>query len=239
MEYQKLSPRSTDASNTMAPSTNEIGLYVASKRLMTIARRLPAIKLFITSFFSSPVKCRNANKTGTSAIGRLLPIALVPVLFAFLHFTGDEKKLVMKSFIAGNLLAIVINLLLATYKSISFVDGAMVFDASVLRGLGFWYSIAQGGNYYFYESLSSFMHPTYWAAYLQLGAVAALYAFAPGNSNRREKIMAAIVIILFTIVIYLLSSRVVLLSTIFIFALFWLINIIRRRSIMLIGVGAV
>src|ERR1041385_2228634 len=77
----------------------------------TLLLPLLVITLAISVLYSSD------KATGFQLIGRLLPIALVPVLFAFLHFTGDEKKLVMKSFIAGNLLAIVINLLLATYKS--------------------------------------------------------------------------------------------------------------------------
>jgi O-antigen ligase len=105
----------------------------------------------------------------------------------------------------------------------------LVFDASVSGGQPFWYSIVQGGNYFFYDEFSYFMHPTYAAMYFLFGIVITLEAVVSTKSRRLRTIYISVLIV-FLLAIFLCSSRIVILCTALLVGGLFVKTVLARRS---------
>ena len=122
--------------------------------------------------------------SGLDYLGAHSFLLVIPLLFCFLRFTHREKSLIVTAFVSANLAAIFFNLIRALARSVQLSDGSFLFDASVAGGQPFWYSIVQGGNYFFYDEFSYFLHPTYWAIYLLFSTFAILSSLSEANSKK-------------------------------------------------------
>jgi O-antigen ligase len=132
-----------------------------------------------------------------------------PIIIAFANNLYKKNfRAFLFAFVAGNLFASLICLINALYHSIGFNGTELFFNTVVLnKEFSFWESITHGGNYFFYEKLSVFHHTTYFSMYLAFSIVILLYLLKNANTHRKIKIFYVLIIMFFTIMIFLLSSR--------------------------------
>lgn len=151
----------------------------------------------------------STNQEGIgSNIERRLSLVIIPLILTFFSHQIKSKGLVEevgKYFVAGNVVAIALNVLIALSNSISFIDSELIFDASVLGGQSFFHSIVYGGNYFFYSDYSTFLHPTYWSLHLCF----ALCILNHWRKVNKEISKTALLILtgIFVLTIFQLSSR--------------------------------
>ncbi len=162
------------------------------------------------SFFYSEDKISAGKDIEQKLSFLLLPLFLIGIS----HFFTKFRVALFKLFIAGNFLAGIISLTRGIYRSFHFKGGEFIFDASVQQnGMGFIESIIQGGNFLFYSELSTFMHPAYWAMYLCLSMVF-LFVIRQSVSeiSVRDNVLFYALIVFFSGLIFMLSSRAGILS---------------------------
>ncbi len=176
--------------------------YLSSVKFLPILFVLFVLSLFYSTRIS----------VGVHFVEMALPLLIVPVCFGFIRLSKNEKKFLLWGFVLANLLGVLFNLSRALFRSTQSINGALTFDSTVLGDQPFWYSIAQGGNYFFYDELSYFLHPTYWAVYLLLCLFIVLEAYQKSDTIK-FKVLAALILGLLLITIFLSSSRVVVITT--------------------------
>ncbi|MBS1680858.1 MAG: O-antigen ligase family protein [Bacteroidetes bacterium] len=194
--------------------------------------------LFLFCLYSISLFYSNNKSSGLIIIERLSPLLVIGLYFCFIKFTNDEKKFLLFGFVSGNILSLIFNLSRALIKSINYTDNKIFFDASVLRGQEFWYSIDQGGNYFFYKELSYFIDPIYWSVYLlfSFSIVASLLFLLDGKI---KYISLTILSFMLLIAIFLCSSRIILFCLIPITLVFALRYVKKRITLaMVIILGA-
>ncbi|PLX10154.1 MAG: hypothetical protein C0594_05275 [Marinilabiliales bacterium] len=141
-----------------------------------------------------------------------LPIFLMPLLLiTSIDFHAYKFKNVFRSFTIGNFLAAIICLAYAIYRSLSYQNGILEFDATVLdNGYSFFQSVNYGGNYFFYVEFSVFHHPSYFSMYIGLSIVFLLYEIINFRKFRTGSLQLAGQIALLTFflfIVFLLNSR--------------------------------
>jgi hypothetical protein len=187
----------------------------------------PVLLFFLTLLITL---CYSRNlQAGVDQIVRLSYLFFVPLLFSFLVVNRSIRTQVQYAFVFGNGAAFIFNLLRAFVRSTHFSNEGLVFDASVSGGQPFWYSIVQGGNYFFYDEFSYFMHPTYAAMYFLFGIVITLEAVVSTKSRRLRTIYISVLIV-FLLAIFLCSSRIVILCTALLVGGLFVKTVLARRS---------
>ncbi len=156
----------------------------------------------------------NNIKSGLSIVEEKLSLLAFPVLFLGANKLIIKNKInILKFFIWGNFFASIMCIIGALYKSISFEDGKMLFDAVVLKGNNytFFNSIIYGGNYFFYTELSLFHHPTYFSAFLCM-SLFFLYFILKNKeyNNNFFKRLYIFIFLFFIFIVVLLSSKAAL-----------------------------
>lgn len=148
----------------------------------------------------------------------LFPLALA--LSATFH--GEQlRRRVYKSFVVANLLAFVICLVRAMVRSVTSQDGEWVFNPNVIQDTehDFLTSSVMGGNYFFADDFSLFMHPTYWGIQLVLAQYFVFEIFKSAGRRERTWLVAAYTI--FFIALFLLSSKAAIITALII--TFWIL----------------
>jgi O-antigen ligase len=140
----------------------------------------------------------------------LIPLIIVIRKNYFFNFTIER---ILTFFVLGAFASTVLNFFRAIYRSISWVKGELIFNASVEEHRSFFEAILFGGNFFFYEEYSSFMHPTYFGLYILYAVFLLLEFLRNTQTSRRQRGLVFFLIIWFLVNIFLLSSRAVLLST--------------------------
>ncbi|MCO5272947.1 MAG: O-antigen ligase family protein [Cyclobacteriaceae bacterium] len=143
----------------------------------------------------------------------LLPFLILPIYFSYVNLSNDERTTILWSFVFGNLTSLIINLMVSLGRSLHLQNGSLYWNASVLGGQDFWFSIAQGGNYFFYDQFSRWIHPTYWAVYLFFSTTIVMETFYKQKGIMIKASKLALILI-FVGGIFLCSSRIVLMSAI-------------------------
>ncbi|HEX5170067.1 MAG TPA: O-antigen ligase family protein [Cyclobacteriaceae bacterium] len=172
------------------------------------------------------------RETGLSNIVDLLPLLIVPVLFCFIELRTQDKKLIFWSFTVVNFLIVYINFIRAIARSLHVISNKLVFDASVLGGYGFFESIVQGGNFFFYHEFSSALHPTYWSFFLVF--CLAFLSEEMGDCNLKKKYL---IFGTFLIGILACSSRIVLISVPLLIAAYFVMT--GKNNYTIIAVAAI
>jgi O-antigen ligase len=151
------------------------------------------------------------NRDGISGqIEKYSAFILIPFLLRLRneHITWSVKDAALRFFVAGCLTATVFNIGRAFYQSLSLVDGNLVFNAAVVGNQDFVRSVVYGGNHFFYDDYSYFLHPTYLSAYLIFAIGIVVYYLTTGRlAGRINRILALTVAAWFCVNLYLLSSR--------------------------------
>jgi len=148
----------------------------------------------------------------------LFPLALA--LSA--NFQGEQlRPRIYKSFVIANLLAIMVCLVRAIVRSIRIQEGEWIFNPKVIQDTehDFLTSSVMGGNYFFAEDFSLFMHPTYWGIQLVLAQYFVFKIFK--TATKKEKGWLVISYAILLLAIFMLSSKAVIMTTMIV--AFWIL----------------
>jgi O-antigen ligase len=111
-----------------------------------------------------------------------------------------------------------------------------MFNAAVLdEKLSLFKSITMGGNYFFYQHLSVFMHPAYFSMYISLSFIIIFYLAKNGcfENNKAEKVLFYSISLFFLGFIYLLFSKAGIFVVIFILICFFIYFLKQKANILM------
>lgn len=172
------------------------------------------------------------KRTGLFTLEKQLSLLFLPFFFLFLPFKNELKSRVKDVFVAGNFIAAVACLLYGIYNSLSLSSTNFEFNPIVLqdRNLTFIDSFLYGGNYFSGSFLSTFIHPSYWSMYLVF-----CICILVDNYHKKEnslfglKIQPFPLIIFFSLIIFLSSSKTGILSLLFV-AAFYTLKLLTKEN---------
>jgi hypothetical protein len=124
----------------------------------------------ISIIYTSP---ENFNG-GLKIVEKNLAFLILPIAFSLFRLrTREEANVLLKSFVLGNIVASFLCIIKAVEKSFTFGDNSWVFKPYIARrpNLGFFESVNVGGNFFFSDNLSAFIHPTYFSMLILLSVI--------------------------------------------------------------------
>jgi O-antigen ligase len=143
-------------------------------------------------------------------------LLVFPVVLASRPFTNAHVKNIFYAFIVGGILCALLMLSRAVYTYFVFSE-----------------------NNFFYQAFSFLIHPSYLSMYFNV-VIAWLLLHLLTNSkteNRLSKLLSVIIVLFFSIIIVLLSSKLGLLTMIFLYTGFLIYFIVSRRKFIIGFVG--
>ncbi len=143
-----------------------------------------------------------------------------PLIFLTLKMNNNDYVRVLKSFVFGCVIALVICFLNAFYNSFSIVNDSIVFQPVVNSEFSFFYAVVRDGNYFFSKFFSIFHQTTYFSIYLNT-AIAIILSL----SLWREHKSYILFLFLFLTGIFQISSKAGIFTAIIIFLFFTFIKI--------------
>lgn len=129
-----------------------------------------------------------------------------PIIISASRLTSKDRDKLFEYFVWGCTLAVLICYGNAFYNSFSIIDGELIFKPVVNDAFSFMYSVVRDGNYFFSSHFSVFHQTTYFAIYLNT-AIAIILAFSLWKKSKIHFFL----LLLFTLVIFQLSSKISLL----------------------------
>jgi O-antigen ligase len=151
---------------------------------------------------------------GMSNLEVKLSLLIFPIVFFTTKFSAPQFKTIMLAFIAGCLAA----------------------GVACLARAG-WCYFAEQQNYFFYEDFSYFMHPSYFSMYVNLAVFLLLKSFFMAEYRRKGKRIWVIFLFIFmSLLIFLLSSKLGIISYLLLCGIFLLTECIRRKKYTLLTV---
>ncbi|MCK5028097.1 MAG: O-antigen ligase family protein [Bacteroidales bacterium] len=149
-----------------------------------------------------------------------LSILIFPIIFLFLKLKDLDKlrNKMFNAFIIGNLIASVVCISIAFYNSAKNGNGELLNISlwTNTRDWPAWKLIVSGYSYFNYTWFSYFHHPSYFGMYLVFAAYLAFF-YLKKSYSRLLKLKTAFYVfalVLFSIMIFLLQSRAVILTAI-------------------------
>lgn len=152
-----------------------------------------------------------------------LSLALVPFLvIGIRHELEKNLKYILSAFVLGLTLASLACYILATVHSISFMDGKLIFDPRPFPG--------STDSYFSYQLFSHFVLPTYFATFLNLGIAILIYFMYQKIKFSYFSVPGMVLLILFfSVTVFLLSSRAGLVTWFLLFTTFLLFTRFRKK----------
>lgn len=148
---------------------------------------------------------------------------LVPLAFAIIpvFYDMEIKQKIFKSFILGNVIALVVCFVRAILRSLTLEDGRLLFNTKVIRDsdYDFFTSAVMGGNYFFSTEFALFHHPTFFSLYIVFAQYLIIEQY--GSSPKRIKGFLAAAFVLLVLGLFLLSSKAAIMSMFLVW--FWLV----------------
>jgi O-antigen ligase len=145
---------------------------------------------------------------------RIMLIAL-PLLFALnpAFYQMEMRKKAFLGFIMGNLVAIAVCFVRATYRSLTWIDGHWVFHPEVDQMDSFLLSSVMAGNYYFGYEFSFFLPtPTYFGIFIVFAQYLIFELLkSPEFKKKKRWLIACYFVFLFTL--FLLSSKAAIITS--------------------------
>jgi len=225
------------------------GLYLIL--YLIIVRRLPNsveirtlnnAKYLLLQFFVLLISILySENKiAGLSVVMKSITLLAIPVFFALIRIKKVERRTVLLFFVWSNFAAFLANFIRATWRSFRVINDHVVFDSSVFGGQEFWYSIVQGGNFFFIDEFSTFYHPTYWSMYLLFSITIILYFFQIKNFKFfRTKLLYGMILFFLLLGIFMCSSRIIMGGTVLVMLIYFAHIFIQKKSYVFIIVGLI
>ncbi len=138
----------------------------------------------------------------------------LPLVFLSLRIEGDIFKKCIKAFVFGCLVAIAACYANAIYNSLIWVNGKLIFEPVVHGDFSFFEAVVRDGNYFFSGFFSIFHDTIYFAIFLNT-AIAGMLSF----QLWKKKVWDVLALLLCTLVIFQLSSKVGIISCFLVFAI--------------------
>lgn len=190
--------------------------------------------VFVIGYFYSENKSE-----AYSFLETRLTIFLFPILLSTANFWYQVKfKFLLWSFILGNLFAATVCLVNAFYQSTIFESGYLVFNSIIKTNypVDFQQSVMWGLNRFFSSEFSIFLHPSYFTLFLNFAILILIRYFSENQYNK--KILTGLILFFF-LIIFLLSSKIGIMTAIisaiyFIHTVTRKVNLILKFSIILI-----
>ncbi len=151
-----------------------------------------------------------------SSFEKMLLLLVMPLLFALNTESRNEKlrTKIYLSFIIGNLLVFAYCFVVAIKRSIIFSNHGWSFNPKILGDTGhdFLTSSVMGGNYFFGQDFSFFLHPAYFGMYIVFAQylIFEIYRSSPKRSVKR---LLVVCYFIFFICLYMLSSKAAIISS--------------------------
>jgi len=191
--------------------------WVFQKNILTKVRGAFKFNYFLFIFFFY-ILCLagllyTANiKRGLFDVQIKLSLLIFPIIFfSSSNYFIERKKYVINSFIIGNLIASLICISYATYRSFK-NGGDEIFSIVIWPGMknwSFFKLLFSGYSLYNYDSLSVFMHPSYFSIHLIL-SIYFIYDklfLKKSIETRKGKIVNYSLLVFFLIMILLIQAR--------------------------------
>ena len=131
-----------------------------------------------------------------------LSFLIFPLIFFLHRYAELQRKNILKALVYGVILSGILCLAYATYRSVGFEEGTIVFAPNVHEGKGAIESILYGGNYYFGDFFSVFHQSVYYAMYVSVAM--ALVIFRPDLFSRKTRILLGL---FFILLLFLISNK--------------------------------
>ena len=200
----------------------------------TIALFLPII-LYVLNVFSLIIS--ENKELAIFDLEVKVSLLLFPLLFLGTNDMYRLKRSVfLKVFVLGLVTASFVCIANAFYNSIHFNNGTVDFNTAISpykAHLNFFELIGNRFSTFSYTRFSIFHHPSYYALYLSFGVVSAYYLYRTAT-KKILKTLYSLSILLFTVVIYFLSSRAGLIALFIVIFTIMIIEILLRRKIIVI-----
>ncbi|KKK72418.1 hypothetical protein LCGC14_2904070, partial [marine sediment metagenome] len=174
------------------------------------------------------------NKSeGFDHLGRSIVLLIIPLVLGLGSnhvYTKQNFNTLLRSFVFGVLVSTIVLWAFAFLYSFSFEGGTVSFDSSVDK----WDSI------FFYSNFSFMIHPTYFGMMLLMAAWIVLNQIKKGNIFSKSIFWPILMSGYLLSLLYLISSRAMMLAGIFLlvwFAVNWIPNRKNLGLLLLISVG--
>ncbi|MES2592721.1 MAG: O-antigen ligase family protein [Bacteroidota bacterium] len=141
-----------------------------------------------------------------------LSLFIFPIVFASRPFSAANKRIVFYAFIAGALASSLVMIIRATY-----------------------FYITAGENYFFYQSFSFLLHPSYLSMYLNLASAWIIINLIQNKFTAKKYLnfCAVFIVLFFSFIIVLLSSKMGLITMVLSYTSFLIYYIISRKKYIL------
>ena len=151
-------------------------------------------------------------RAGTFDIQVKLSFLLLPLFFTGILKDHIDLDNVLSSFFIGTLVAAILCFFIATWNSLDFDSGKIIFD--VQPGENYW------ENFFLYDRFSVFHHPSYFAMFILFALAVGFYFLNPNNKNFTGNIFIVITMVFLSVTLFLLTSRAGLLTWFILIILF-------------------
>lgn len=147
---------------------------------------------------------------------KMLLLIVIPLLFTAypVSFTERIHNKIYLSFIVGNLMVYVYCLVVAIKRSLVISNNDWSFSPKIIADTeyDFLTSSVMGGNYFFGQDFSFFLHPAYFGMYIVF-AQYLIFEIYRSSSKRKVKRWLVVSYFIFFICLYMLSSKAAILSS--------------------------
>jgi O-antigen ligase len=142
----------------------------------------------------------------------------------------EIRPSIYKSYIFGNVAAMIVCIVRAFITSISIENGQWIFNPKVIRDTehDFLTSSVMGGNYFFGEDFSFFHHPTYAGIFIVFAQYLAFEIFNDSTQTSRTRKLMVFCYLFFLGALFLLSSKAAIATSILVS--FWILIRIKIRT---------
>ncbi len=142
-------------------------------------------------------------------------IVLIPlVVLTSAKIWEKNIKIILSSFILGVFVSSIYMYIRALFRSVSFVDGKLLFNAAVDPTYSFFKSVSFGGNHFFYSDFSAFGHPSYISIIILVAIIILMFGNSIFSTEKHfftiflsNKKISYILILFFSLTVLFLSSR--------------------------------
>lgn len=187
-------------------------IFKNSRRDMTHYLKSSSFLVTILYFFYviSFLLLAEDDRAGKFFLERMLLFCILPPVVSSFTLSVEDRRRIFKSFVISSLIACILCVFYAFYKSISIDQGEILFEPRIEIDprIDFWTSINWGGNRFFSDQFSVFHHPTYFSIYILFSI--SLVVLVPNLFNKLPFRIA--IVAFFVLTLFLLSARASLLT---------------------------
>lgn len=203
------------------------------KKFQINKKTIPLILLYISYFFFDQIHFAD----GFKVLEMKASLLVLPLIFSFNQFNFRDIRKGYLFFVYGCLFAIFLCYIYAIYRSISYSNGALIFNSihvSTDSEGGFLNSSVFGGNYFFGKQFSVFHQTVYFSIYLNLTLIIVLFTKI---FNSRIKYLLVLIL---SVTLFQISNmtNIFLFAIILVIYFFFFINdFYKRTTVLFVGLS--